>query len=61
MQDVVRVFHIFSEPERELTRLRQVEPVELKVIPFEADASRLSSELSARVLTSVLCPGRSRE
>lgn len=58
MQDVVCVFHIFSEPEREFTRLRTVES---KVLPFEADASSVSSELRARVLTSVLCPGRSRE
>jgi hypothetical protein len=40
------------------TKLRIVES---KDLPFEADASSVSSELSARVLTSVLCPGRSRE
>ena len=50
-QDVVRVFHIFSEPESVFTTRRTVGS---KKLPFEADARRVSSELSASVLTSVL-------
>ena len=60
IQAVVFIFHIFNVPGRAINEWVKTELLR-GILPFEADASRRSSELKLNVRTSVRCPGRSTE